>query len=214
MTPPNQKITSEWEGLRGHIGGWYLSSPLRRVSELLVLGDLRRRYLERLDALITGKETVLDVGAGSGYFSIPIAERLKQGKVISLDLSPAMLMHLKRRAKKKKLGDRIEARLGNAYQLDVKGSSVDIATANGVFHELTAPSQALDEIKRVLKPGGFAVISDFRDTYLGKKIAAAHREGDHGPFSTQELKGLLIDAGLLDVNVDVIRHWVLAIGRK
>ncbi|MCL5986037.1 MAG: class I SAM-dependent methyltransferase [Actinobacteria bacterium] len=214
MTLPNQKITSEWEGFKGRIGAWYLNSPLRRVSEIFFLGDLRTKFLEKVNVLLKEDEIVLDVGAGSGYFSVPIAERLKEGKVICFDLSSVMLEKLKKNAKKKNVSSKIEVRLGNAYQLELGDSTVDLATSNGVLHELSQPQKALDEIIRVLKPGGLVVISDFRNTSVGRRIAVAHREGDHGPFSLEEFKTLLSDTGFLNVKVDAIRHWVLASGQK
>lgn len=211
---PNQNTTSEWVGLRGRIGARYLNSVFRRISEVLFLGDLRRRLLQRLPELLKGNDVVLDIGAGSGYFSIPIAERLKGGKIICIDLSSTMLAELKRKAKKRGVYEKIEPRLGNAYKLEVDDSSVDLATSNGVFHELAEPEKVLVEIERVLKPGGFVVISDFRDTSLGKRIAARHRKEAHGPFSPEEFKAILGKAGFITVEVDVVRHWVLAVGQK
>lgn len=214
MATSEHEITSEWAGLKGRIGGWYLNSPLRRVSELFFLGDLKGRFIEKIDTLLKGDETVLDVGGGSGYFSLPIAQRLSNGKVISLDLSEEMQGELKRKAKARNLTPRIEAQLGNAYQLDVQDATIDVATSNGVFHELSEPKKALAEIKRVLRPGGFVILTDFRDTPIGKRIGAAHNAEDHGPFSPEELKALIADAGFVNVTVETIKNWVLGMGQK
>ena len=51
--------------------------------------------------LIHGNEVILDVGAGSGYLSLKIAKKLKNGKVICIDLSEEMLHQLEKRANKK-----------------------------------------------------------------------------------------------------------------
>ncbi len=91
MRPQRREITSEWEGLKGRIGGWYLNSPLRRLAEIFLLGDLRTRFLQQTSLLLRGDEIVLDAGAGSGYFSLPVAARLQNGKVICIDLSSQML---------------------------------------------------------------------------------------------------------------------------
>lgn len=214
MISHERHIGSEWEGLKGRIGGWYLNSPLRRASEIFFLGDLRSRFTENIDCLLNGNETVLDVGAGSGYFSLLIAEKLRTGKVIAVDLSYEMLESLRKRARQRSLSHKIDARIGNAYQLPIEDSTMDIATSNGVFHELSYPSKALEEMKRVLKRGGYAIVTDFRDTWIGKIIGAAHRGGDHGPFSAKELKSLFEDAGFANLEADAVRNWVVVLGQK
>lgn len=214
MTSTQLKIISEWVGLRGRIGAWYLNSPFRRFSEILFLGDLRTKYLQQIDGLLRSNGTVLDVGAGSGYFSFSIARRLEQGKVVCLDLSSVMLEELVRRARKLGLSSRIEVQLGSAYQLRFEDSIFDLVTSNGVFHELSEPEKALNEMKRVLKLGSFVVISDFCNTVVGRRIGMAHRKEDHGPFSADELVNLLQNAGFVNIKVEKIRHWVLATGQK
>lgn len=204
---------SEWTGLRGRFMGWYLNSPLRRLSELLLLGDSRSRVLAEVTGALKGEGTVVDVGAGSGYYSLAIARELKRGKVISLDLSQEMLQHLREAAKKRGLADRVEVLESSAYQIRLGDGSVDMAIANGVFHELAHPELALREMVRVLRPGGHVIVTDFRaDTWIGRRIASAHRREDHGPFSLQELDGLFRDVGLREIQVSVVRHMVMAVG--
>jgi len=206
---------SEWTGLRGRFMGWYLSSPFRRLSELLFLGDSRSRVLAEVRAALKGEGTLLDVGAGSGYYSLAIARALERGKVMSLDLSREMLQRLREAAKKRGLADRIEVLESSVYEIRLDDDSVDIAIANGVFHELAHPELALREMVRVLRPGGHIIVTDFRaDTWIGRRIASAHRSEDHGPFSPQELERLLLDAGLQDVRTSVVRHMVMGVGVK
>lgn len=214
MAAQDHESKSEWVGLRGRVMGWYLGSSLRRAAEVLFLGDSRGRFLREVDQLLKGDELVLDVGGGSGYFSLAIAERLRGGKLFCIDLSPEMLRHLRRKAERQNLADRVEAKLGNAYELPLEDSTIDLATSNGVFHELARPARALLEIRRVLKPGGRVIITDFRNTSLGKKIAIAHRDGSHGPFSEEELRSLLADTGFSDVKTVPIRNFVLAAGQR
>lgn len=70
------------------------------------------------------------------------------------------------------------------------------------------------EMVRVLEPGGWVIITDFRDTWLSNWIEAAHRDEDHGPFSVGELDSLFSKVGLHTIDVRPIKHWVMAIGRK
>lgn len=204
--------TSEWTGITGRIGAWYLASPLRRLAELLVLGNLRTRTLQLLD--LGGNEVIVDAGCGSGFYSLAMAERLTSGRVIGVDLSDEMLARLSRRAARRHLSRRVELLKSDITALTSADGIATMAVSNGVWHELRDPAAAARELFRILKPGGRIVVTDFRDTPLGWRIAAAHREGDHGPFSVDALKGVLRTAGFADVQGEPLRHWVLAWGLK
>jgi ubiquinone/menaquinone biosynthesis C-methylase UbiE len=86
--------------------------------------------------------------------------------------------------------------------------------SNSVFHELSSPESVLAEALRILKPGGWVMISDFRDTKISRLICRSHLEGLHGPFSVHELETLFAKAGLKNVKVSPVRHWVIGIGKK
>jgi len=207
-------MTSELTGLRGSVGGWYLNSGLRWLSEILIWGDLSSAFMKEFSPLVRGGETVLDVGAGSGYFSLPIAKRLDVRKVICLDLSDEMLNRLERMAKKSGVREKIQTLKGNASSIQLDDGSVDLAVSHGVFHELANPAAVLREIRRVLKPKGWVVITDFRDTWIGNRVAAAHRDEDHGPFNVDELKRLFEAVGFKQVGARPVKHWVMALGQK
>lgn len=209
-----QQTTSEWTGIRGRIGGWYLNSRLRRLSEILLWGDLKSAFMRELSAITQGDEVVLDVGAGSGYFSLPVAKQLNRGKVICFDLSEEMLGRLERMAERSGVRDKIETLKGNASSIQLDNESVDLAFSHGVFHELSDPEAVLQEMTRVLKPEGRVIITDFRDTWNGKRIGAAHRSEDHGPYSVDELKSLFSKVALKKVDVKPIKHWVMGMGQK
>lgn len=67
---------------------------------------------------------------------------------------------------------------------------------------------------RVLKPGGWIIVTDFRDTPIGVRIGAAHHGDAHGPFSVNELGALFARVGLKGVKVLPLKHWVIGEGRK
>lgn len=207
-----EAMTSEWTGIKGRIGAWYLASRLRRLSEILVLGNLRPRFLEAVR--LRGDEVVVDAGSGSGFYSLAVAENLPRGRLICVDLSDEMLAHLKRRTATKGLADRVEVRKGDVTALELADGSADLAISNGVWHELPDPSRAAVEIFRVLKPGGRVVVTDFRDTGLGKRIGAAHRSTDHGPWSVEQLVKTLEGVGFTEVAGEAVRTWVIAWGAK
>lgn len=209
----DQQVITEWTGIRGRMGAWYLNSPLRRLSEILFLGDCKAAFLSELSRL-KGDEVVLDVGAGSGYFSLAIARRLSTGQVLCLDLSAEMLRRLERKAESQGLNDRIQILNRAASSTGLETESVDWAVSNGVFHELSNSEVVLMEMLRVLKPNGKLIITDFSNTWIGRRIGAAHRPEAHGPLSVAELKTLFAKAGLKEVKVRPVKHWVIGVGKK
>jgi ubiquinone/menaquinone biosynthesis C-methylase UbiE len=209
-----EQTTSEWRGIKGKIFAWHLDNPLARLPETLLLGNCRSAVLKEFSRLIRGNEVVLDIGAGTGRFSLAIAKKLSRGKVICLDLSEEMLQHLKRKAEKEGLQDIIQILKGEASASGLENESVDLVMSNSVFHELSNPEAVLAEMLRVLKPSGWVMITDFRDTKISRMICRSHHKKSHGPFSVNELETLFIKAGLKNVKVSPMRHWVIGVSRK
>jgi ubiquinone/menaquinone biosynthesis C-methylase UbiE len=209
-----KQITSEWTGIKGRIFAWHLDNPLARLPETLLLGDCRSAVLNEFSRLIRGNEVVLDIGAGTGRFSLSIAKQLSTGKVICLDLSEEMLQHLKRKADKEGLKEKIQILKGEASASGLENESVDLAMSNSVFHELSSPEAALKEMLRVLKPSGWVLITDFRDTRISKLICRSNHEGAHGPFSVHGLESLFTKAGLKNVKVILVRNWIIGVSQK
>jgi ubiquinone/menaquinone biosynthesis C-methylase UbiE len=200
---PSSAKTTEWTGLRGKIGAWILDNPLRYRREA--------EFLAAIFQHIRGSEVVLDVGAGGGYYSLRIAEKLTAGKVIALDLSEEMLAHLKSRAERKGLTNRVHTLRADASSSGLDDRSVDLAISNVVLHELSDPESVLRELARVLKPGGLALIKDFdADTLKGRIIRLFHHGDAHGPFSARQLEELFRQIGFHDVVVTRKKGFLLA----
>jgi ubiquinone/menaquinone biosynthesis C-methylase UbiE len=108
---------------------------------------------------------VVDVGAGTGYFSIPIADWLgASGVVYAVDLQPEMLELLKKKlhhGKKKNLCE-IELLQGKADCVPLPDRSADLVLLANLWHELDSPEAALREARRLLRPGGKLAILDWR----------------------------------------------------
>jgi ubiquinone/menaquinone biosynthesis C-methylase UbiE len=110
---------------------------------------------------------VLEVGCGSGAFTTFVARAVgEKGKVYALDIQPNMLKQLENKLAKPENKDIQNIKLieGNAYELPFDNNSLDGAYMITVLQEIPDRDRALQQIKRVLKPGGiFAVTELFPD---------------------------------------------------
>lgn len=134
-------------------GGYFIDNPLRRL-----LHDPERivgRYLRP-------GMTVMDVGCGMGWFTIPMAKMVgEQGQVIAVDLQPQMLDTLRRRAEKAGVAERIEThRCGpDRLGLDLQA---DFVLAFAMVHEVPDQRRLLAEIHGCLKPSGKLLVAEPR----------------------------------------------------
>lgn len=104
--------------------------------------------------------TILDVATGTGDLAIEVA-RLNAGKIVGIDISSQMLGIARKKLIRHNLTTRVELIEGSAEQLQLADESFDAVTvAFGVrnFSDLT---RGLSEMRRVLRPGGVALILEF-----------------------------------------------------
>ncbi len=105
-------------------------------------------------------DTVLDIGSGSGTDVLFSALATgPKGKVFGIDITDAMIE--KARANIEKMGAKnVKILKANATQIPLDDASVDVVTTNGVLNLVPDKKKALEEVYRVLKPGGRIQISD------------------------------------------------------
>jgi ubiquinone/menaquinone biosynthesis C-methylase UbiE len=104
-------------------------------------------------------EVVVDLGAGSGYYSLMMAPMV--AKVIAVDIQPEMLAIIDRKAKGSKISN-IELLLAKEQDPGLKPSSVDTILLVDVYHELAYPREVTRKMIEALKPGGRIVLVEFR----------------------------------------------------
>jgi SAM-dependent methyltransferase len=105
-------------------------------------------------------ERVLEVGPGTGYYSLPVAEWVSPGGQLDIfDLQRQMLDHTMRRAAERGL-ENIKATQGDARRLPYPDGTFDAAFLTLVLGEIPDQDQALRELARVLKPGGWLVVGE------------------------------------------------------
>ncbi|MFM9379005.1 class I SAM-dependent methyltransferase [Gordonia sp. VNK21] len=109
-----------------------------------------RAYLSR-----PGERFVLDVACGPGNYAHDAAAGLTgDGRYLGLDFSPAMLD----RAAHRHDDPRISFVCGDAHRLPLPGESVDTATCLAALYLIPDPLPVLDEMVRVLRPGGELIV--------------------------------------------------------
>jgi ubiquinone/menaquinone biosynthesis C-methylase UbiE len=106
---------------------------------------------------------VLDLGCGSGAFTTFIARAVgEKGRVYALDIQADMLKQLENKLSKPENKDIQNIKLieGNAYELPFDNGSLDLVNMVTVLQEIPDRNRALQQVKRVLKPGGFLAVTE------------------------------------------------------
>lgn len=116
-----------------------------------------------LDTLkIAPGSTVADIGAGIGYFSLRLAQRVgPQGRVLATDIQPEMLARLSENMKKADLRN-IELILCTPTDAKLPPGQLDLALLVDVYHELAHPEETMVQVHRALKLDGRLVLIKYR----------------------------------------------------
>jgi ubiquinone/menaquinone biosynthesis C-methylase UbiE len=182
-------------GTRDGIVHWAAQYDLLvKVALLGREGRMRERMLDL--ARIAPGESVLDVGCGTGTLAIAAKRRVGDaGKVDGVDASPEMIQRAVKKSKRAHSG--ASFRVAHAESLPFETSHFDVVLSTVMLHHLRRDvrAQAIQEMRRVVKPGGRILIVDFGKRTAEHRGLMAHFH-QHGRVSMAELIAL-VESGAL-----------------
>jgi SAM-dependent methyltransferase len=143
------KLLPEMEGPQAR---WYARL---RGTEPQLMGY--RRSAAQLTADLPDGTRILEIAPGPGYHAVELA-RSSRFDVTGLDISRTMVEIAAGYAREE--GVTVDFRHGDATRLPFAPESFDLIVCQAAFKNFTEPVRALDEMHRVLRPGGSAVIHD------------------------------------------------------
>ena len=175
---------------------------LARAYDERWAGYLRETVRMTLQALgPQAGDRILDVGCGTGLVLRQVQGEVDRASLHGSDLSPAMLQVA---------GERLEGRVrllqARAEVLPYADESFDAVISSSVLHYVPEPEAALGEVRRVLRPGGRLVLTDWSRDYLAMKILDAWlrwRDPAHvRTHSRASVVAMLEEVGLRPLSVD------------
>lgn len=180
--PVNDAVYTYGDTTADGIGKYYLGREIAHV-----MGAAGSAWLEREDrqqeentALAIAKmdlspsAIVADIGAGTGYYSFKLCEKLPKGKVYAVEIQDEMIASLEKR--KAALRNRnVEIIKGSVMSPNLPDHSVDLAIMVDVYHELEYPYEMLQSIKKALKKDGKILLIEYRGEDPAVRIKPLHK---------------------------------------
>jgi ubiquinone/menaquinone biosynthesis C-methylase UbiE len=139
-------------GMEGRMAKWYATNTRKALNEFKALA-------RRVASELPPGSSVLEVAPGPGYFAIELA-KLGDYRVTGLDISKTFVAIADRNAKEAKVD--VDFRQGNASDMPLDEKSFNFILCRAAFKNFSDPLGALQEMYRVLKPGGRGLIIDLR----------------------------------------------------
>jgi SAM-dependent methyltransferase len=141
------------------------------IGQGQVLGKLRKLLGSELD---DGYDRSLEIGAGTGYFSLNLLQAGIVGEATCTDISPGMVATLARNARR--LGLDVRTARADAESLPFADESFDLVLGHAVLHHRPNLRRAFAEFHRVLRPGGRIIFAG-EPSRLGDRIASVPKRG-------------------------------------
>lgn len=146
--------------MEGFVAKWYARQSARDLDEL-------KTTAQRIAPHIHSGARVLEIAPGPGYLAIEIARRTR-GRVTGLDISHTFVALARENARKAGLA--IDFHQGDASNLPFPDGQFDFIVCRAAFKNFARPLAAMNEMYRVLKAGGVALIIDLRKDFSAQGL--------------------------------------------
>ena len=140
--------------------------------------DQVRAKLEKALGGLDGRTfgDALEIGSGTGYFSLNLVQQGLIGRLTATDISPGMLTQLASTAATLRL-DNVTTVVTEAETLPFEDASFDLVLGHAVLHHIPDLDRAFAEFRRVLRPGGYIVFAGEPSRYGDRLAALPKRTG-------------------------------------
>ena len=165
----------------GHRAAGWLNRP-ERIREEMPDDVVANMGLE-------SDHVVADIGAGSGYFSFRIADRVPSGKVLAVDIQPEMLQLIERQKTDTGVAN-IEGVLGQIDNPNLAPNSIDAAIMVDAYHEFSHPFEMINGIYNALRPGGRIFLLEYRGEDDSVPIRPLHKMTEEQVVKEMSVFGL------------------------
>ncbi|MDJ0654680.1 MAG: class I SAM-dependent methyltransferase [Xanthomonadales bacterium] len=174
-------LDREISHVMGHLGASWLERPEREREERT---DLLIQNLP-----VSTDSVVADIGAGTGYFSFPVARRVPQGRVLAVDIQPEMLDIVRQRADSMGVTN-VQPVLGTPTDPGLADESVDLIFIVDAYHEFSHPLEMGQSMFRALRPGGRLVLIEYRGEDPRVPIKRLHKMTEAQAIREMQALGL------------------------
>jgi ubiquinone/menaquinone biosynthesis C-methylase UbiE len=147
--------------MEGMTARWYAANTAEMMNEYVELA-------ERVAGQLAPGSSALEIAPGPGYFSIELARRGSY-IVTAIDISRTFVRMAAKKAAE--TGVKVDFRQGSASSLPIQNDSYDFLLCRAAFKNFGEPVRALQEMCRVLKPGGRGLIIDLKGDASPQEIS-------------------------------------------
>ena len=191
----------EWYTLgtktRDGIGKYYMGREISHVMGHLGAGWLERpgrQKEERTDLLFKNLDlekhhNFADIGAGTGYFCIPVSAKIPDGKVYAVDIQTEMLDIIRKRTAKRGIKN-IVPTLGTISDTKLPADTIDLVLMVDAYHEFSHPKEMMESIVKGLRKGGRVVLIEYRKEDPTVLIKPLHKMTQKQAIKEMEAVGL------------------------